>query len=73
MARRTLIRVTSYRRSLRGKTQRRSIIRLTRMPRIRQLDGLNLSIVCSISPFRAPLRILTQTDFHNVSRAEGPI
>jgi hypothetical protein len=51
--RQALIRVTSYRRSPRGKTQRRSIIRLTRMPRIRQLDGLNLSIVCSISPFRA--------------------
>jgi hypothetical protein len=53
MAKRTLVRVASYRRSLEGKSKRRSIIRLTRMLRIRQYIGLGLSIASSISPLRA--------------------
>ena len=36
-----------------GKTRRRSIIRSTRMLRIRQYIGLGLSIASSISPLRA--------------------
>ncbi len=34
-------------------------------------SGLGLSIASSISPLRAA-RILTLTDFHKISRAEGP-
>ena len=53
MAQGTLVRVASYRRFPKGKTRRRSIIRLTRMLRIRQYIGLGLSIASSISPLRA--------------------
>jgi hypothetical protein len=53
MAQGTLVRVASYRRFPEGKTRRRSIIRLTRMLRIRQYIGLDLSIASSISPLRA--------------------
>ena len=53
MAQRTLVRVASYRRFPEGKTRRRSIIRLTRMRRIRQNIHLGLSIASSISPLRA--------------------
>jgi len=71
MAQGTLVRVTSYRRSSEWKTRRRSIIRSTRMLRIRQYIGLDFSIASSISPL-GPLRILTLTHFHKISRAEGP-
>jgi hypothetical protein len=58
MAQRTLVRVTSYRRLFpEGKTRRRSIIRLTRMLRIRQYIGLGLCIASSISPLRATAHI----------------
>jgi hypothetical protein len=52
MSRRTLARVTSYRRSLEGK-QRRSSIRVTRMLRIRHIPGLSLSSGISIWPLQA--------------------
>ena len=53
MAQGTLVRVTSYRcRSPEGKLQRRSIIRSTRMLRIRHYVGLGFSIALSISPLR---------------------
>jgi hypothetical protein len=53
MAQGTLVRVASYRRSPEGKTRRRSIIRSTRMLRIRQYIGLGFSIASSILPLRA--------------------
>jgi hypothetical protein len=53
------------------KRRRRSIIRSTRMLRIRQKSGLNLSAGLTIWPLRTA-RILTLTDFHEISRAEGP-
>src|SRR6266404_2221029 len=43
----------------------------SRMLRIRQLNGLYLSIVVSTSPLRAVASI-PQSDFHGVSRAGGP-
>jgi hypothetical protein len=53
MSRRALARVTSYRRFPQSEKQQRSIIRITRMLRIRQLIGLSLSIENSIWPLRA--------------------
>src|SRR5258707_4302780 len=43
----------------------------SRMLRIRQLNGLYLSIVVSTSPLRAVASI-PLSDFHGVSRAGGP-
>ena len=71
MAQGTLVRVASYRRSPEGKARRRSIIRSTRMLRIRQYIGLGLSIAWSILPLRAAAMV-TLTDFHKISRAGGP-
>jgi hypothetical protein len=53
MSRCALARVTSYRRSPQREKQQRSIIRVTRMLRIRQLTGLSLSSGISIWPLRA--------------------
>jgi hypothetical protein len=53
MAEGTLVRVASYRRFPEGTMRRRSIIRSTRMLRIRQYIGLGFSIASSISPPRA--------------------
>ena len=53
MSRCALARVTSYRRSPQREKQQRSIIRVTRMLRIRQSHGLNLSTGISIWPLRA--------------------
>ena len=53
MAQGTLVRVTSYRGSSEWKTRRRSIIRSTRMLRIRHYIGLSFSIAFSTSPLRA--------------------
>jgi hypothetical protein len=53
MAQGMLVRVTSYHRFPEGKPRRRSIIRSTRMLRIRHYIGLGFSIALSISPLRA--------------------
>ena len=66
----TLITVTGYRHSHRGR-QRRPIIRSTRTLRIRQGHGLDGSTAFTTSPLRAAT-ILTRNHFHEVSRANGP-
>src|SRR6266480_1521828 len=66
----TLTRVAGYRRSRRGNNDAQ-LSAQTRTLRIRQDDGLDLSIAASTSPPRA-VAILPLSDFHEVSRAAGP-
>jgi hypothetical protein len=66
----TLTRVAGCRRSPGGDNDAQ-LFAQTRTLRIRQVIGLYLPIGYSTSPLRA-LAILPLSDFHEVSRAEGP-
>src|SRR5467141_4713601 len=66
----TLTSLAGYRRSPRGNNDAQ-LFAQTRTLRIRQGHSFDFSIVVSTSPLRA-VAILTQSDFHEVSRAAGP-
>src|SRR3989442_1364856 len=66
----TSTRVAGYRRSHSGRDDAQ-LFAQTRTLRIRQADGLDLSIADSTS-LLPPVAMLPLSDFHKVSRAEGP-
>src|SRR5260370_29105791 len=66
----TSTRVAGYRRSPRGRNDAQ-LFAQSRTLRIRQTDGLDLSIADSTSPLQ-PVAMLPLSDFHKVSRAAGP-
>jgi hypothetical protein len=66
----SLIRVTGYRRSPRGRHDAHLFAPSCTL-RIRQIDGLDFSIADSTSPLRT-VAILPLRHFHEVSRAAGP-
>src|SRR5271163_409740 len=71
-ARLTLTWVSGYRRSHRGETTRHLFARSRTLP-IKLTFGFSSSTVISISPLPAVLNYsLDRSDFHGISRAEGP-